>query len=240
MSRQPSRQAGFTIIELLVATMVFSVILLGATTALFQLEKMYYRGIITDRTQTTTRSIMSEISEQLQLNQNQVSFGGPITNGYTTGSDTTKFNAVCIATTRYSYVINAQVVAGSKAQPPTGHHIEHALWRDTIGPSQDCYPLDLSLANPEETPPLVAGGTAVSGTNGIELLAQNMRLASFSINPGCSDQSSRLCAVQLQVLYGDDDLLAPNADNPKGCLTTFGDQWCATSNLNTQVFKRLQ
>jgi prepilin-type N-terminal cleavage/methylation domain-containing protein len=221
-------QQGFTIIELLIATMVFSVILLGATTALFQLERMYYRGIITDQTQTTSRSIMADISQQLQLSQNKVvATTAPAPYDYGQGSI---FNAFCIATTRYSYVINGQVEAGNGQYNPNDHTIEHALWRDTIGGSQACTPLNLGQKDPEDS--------KIAGTNGSELLSQNMRLADLRLSSDCN--TARLCTITVHVIYGDDDLLAPDPTNPLGCQSTFGDQWCASSKLTTQVFKRLQ
>ncbi|MEO8785402.1 MAG: prepilin-type N-terminal cleavage/methylation domain-containing protein [Candidatus Saccharimonadales bacterium] len=240
MSRRTSparRQAGFTIIELMIATMVFSVILLGATTALFQLERMYYRGIITSQTQTSSRAIMADISQQLQLSQNKVQFAAS-TPSY---GGTVPFQAFCIANTRYSYVINGQVEAGSgqfnsDAGNGSSNHIEHGLWRDTKGDNQACTPLNLGLVNPEATPPL--NGTVLAGSSGSELLAQNMRLAALSLSPDCG--SNRLCTIDVHIIYGDNDLLAPDANKPLGCKTVFGDQWCASSHLTTQVFKRLQ
>lgn len=236
MSRQHNHSQGFTIIELLIATMVFSVILLGATTALFQLERMYYRGIITSKTQTASRTIMAEISQQLQLSQNKFSQAAPITN-YTANLTV---NAFCINTARYTYVLNAQVedsapsgtYVPSQGAPDRGHQIQHALWRDTIGTQDECKPLNLSLSDPSNT----SASDAPKGSDGSELLQQNMRLSQLAVS--CRDDS--LCSVKVGIIYGDDDLLAPDSNDPLGCKTIFGDQWCAASNLSTNVFKRLQ
>jgi prepilin-type N-terminal cleavage/methylation domain-containing protein len=225
MSKQ---QGGFTIIELMIATMVFAVILLGATTALFQLEKMYYRGIITARAQTTSRTVMASISQQLQFSQN-VFTRAPKVTSY---ADKLEVQGFCIGTTRYSYVINGQVEEGAGYEA-ANHQIAHGLWRDTISPTAACVPLDLTRANPEQTPAYQAS----PGSAGSELLQQNMRLGVLDVN--CPDDGS-LCKIDLNIIYGDDDLLAPDAVNPVGCRSTFGDQWCATSHLSTHVFKRLQ
>lgn len=222
---QYRKQAGFTIIELMIATMVFAVILLGATSALFQLERMYYKGIITDQTQTTSRQIMASISQQLQLGQNS------LTSGSATYGDVT-VQAICIANTRFSYLLNGQVDATASGYDAT-HHIQHGLWRDTIGPTASCIPLDLSLANPEST-----SGGVTPGSNGTELLGQHMRLGQLDVS--CSTSQTDICTINLNVIYGDDDLLAPDANNPTGCKTTFGDQWCASSGLQTTVNKRLK
>ena len=126
------RQDGFTIIELLIATMVFSVILMAATTALFQLEKMYYRGIITDRTQTASRQIMAELSQQLQLNKNNIRIGS--TSYPQLPALTVK--SFCIDNLRYSFVQNVQVTDGAD-YTEVNHQGPHALWRDTINSTDD-------------------------------------------------------------------------------------------------------
>lgn len=238
LRRLTNRYDGFTIIELLIATTVFSVILLGATTALFALERMYYRGIVTNQTQTTSRQIMASISQQLQLSQNHVTISG-VKHYAGVAAD---FRAFCIGTTRYNFILNGQVDDDvATGQYTANHKINHGLWRDTIPSSQidTCTPLNLSLSNPEDSSqyadPSVVG---LAGT-GTELLAQNMRLASLSLNAKCI--SHNLCTIKVKVIYGDDDLLALDPSGyPIGCKTTFGDQWCATSGLQTQVFKRLQ
>ena len=230
------RQDGFTIIELLIATMVFSVILMAATTALFQLEKMYYRGIITNRTQTASRQIMAELSQQLQLNKDNTRESTatyPQLPGLTVGS-------FCIDNLRYSFVKNVQVTDGV-TYSDTNHQGPHALWRDTINSTADCTPLNLGLADPAKTTD--ENNLSIGGTNGDELLGQHMRLTNLSISSdnNCltGGANSHLCSVSVGIIYGDDDLLAPDANNPTGCLTSFGDQWCAVSNLSTTVFKRL-
>lgn len=231
------RQDGFTIIELLIATMVFSVILLAATSALFQLQKMYYRGIVTNRTQTAARQVMNELTRQLQLNQNRVRVGTALSYGVGAGH----YQSFCIDNLRYSYALNVQVTNGLTQYKAAQHQGPHALWRDTITSTGDCTPLNLGLANPADT----KDGTtmvAIGGQDGSELLGQNMRLSQLSISDNdclTSLSNTKLCTISVGIIYGDDDLLSPNATNPVGCQTTFGGQWCAAANLSTKVFKRL-
>lgn len=60
-------QRGFTIIELMIATTVFSVVLLICSFAMLQIGRTYYKGIAMSRTQTVSRSIMDEVSQAIQF-----------------------------------------------------------------------------------------------------------------------------------------------------------------------------
>ncbi len=62
------RQRGFTIVELLVATLVFSVVLLVVTIGILQVTRVYYQGVTEANTQNTARSIIDTISQAIQFN----------------------------------------------------------------------------------------------------------------------------------------------------------------------------
>ncbi len=218
MTKLRQSQTGFTIIELMISSLVFSVILLGATSALIQIGRMYYKGMISSRTQGTVRAIIDDISRSIQ-------FSGDTPN--VAGTDRVSINGTeydrglfCIGDTRYTYIQNLQI---NNQQP-------HALWRDSVtGPGQCNFETgtlpDLSAVNP-------------GGSNGQELLEQHMRLGGISV--GCNSDG-RLCTVSVRVAYGDDDVLNfDESGTPVSCkgLTT-GAQWCAVSELTATVFKRI-
>lgn len=231
MKRIKLNKKGFTLIELMIATVIFSTILLATMTILIQLGRMYYKGVIVNRTQETTRSITDELSQQLQFGADRLT-----TNVSGSFSGVT-VNTFCIGTQRYNYVINGKVSRNAAAnQVPSagnGHAIRHAFWRDTIDATHtNCTPLNLTL----EVPVTSAG--AQNGTDGRELIGENMRLIA-SPQPSC-DGATGVCSLTVSVLYGDDDLLAPNAEDPQQCANVVGSQWCAGSTLSTQVFKRLR
>lgn len=62
-----NNQSGFTIIELLIATLVFSIILLITTEAVIQISRTYIRGYIGSETQNANRGILDQISQAIQL-----------------------------------------------------------------------------------------------------------------------------------------------------------------------------
>ncbi len=58
---------GFTLLELLISTTVFSVILLLCTFGLVQVGRNYYRGATITRTQNVSRSVMSTLTQSIQF-----------------------------------------------------------------------------------------------------------------------------------------------------------------------------
>lgn len=95
---------GFTIIELLIATVTFSVVLLIVTGAIIQFSKIYYRGVATSKTQEVARAIADEVSRAAQFTSESVK------------SDPTAPNptgARCIGDKRFSYKLNT-VLSGAE------------------------------------------------------------------------------------------------------------------------------
>src|SRR3990172_9120101 len=58
---------GFTIVELMIATTIFSVILLIVTFGMLQIGRTYYKGITLTKTQNAARSIIDTISQDIQF-----------------------------------------------------------------------------------------------------------------------------------------------------------------------------
>jgi prepilin-type N-terminal cleavage/methylation domain-containing protein len=100
--RKPLKsEGGFTLLELLIATSVFSIVLLIVTTGIIRLGQSYYKGIIQSRTQETTRAMATDISRAFQFaDGTKVSGDGA--------------NQFCIGDTRYTYFINQPVRDGAE------------------------------------------------------------------------------------------------------------------------------
>lgn len=96
------QQSGFTIIELLLATVVFSMVLLLITTGIIQFTNLYYKGVTVNSTQNTARSIMDTVSQAIQFS------GGTIT-----ATNDTLIPGVtgymCVGTTEFKYVLGKQL-----------------------------------------------------------------------------------------------------------------------------------
>lgn len=222
MKRLRDNQAGFTIVELLIATGIFATILLGATFSLLQISKMYYKGVISSRTQEATRNVIDNVTRPIQLEGESPS--PPVTSG-TQG-------VFCIGSYRYSYIINRQV-GGSGADA-----IQHALWRDKITSDVPRATACGTLLDLNTFDPTAAANS--HGTDGEDLLGDSMRLKQFTIAPvGGPDVTS--WSVEVAVLYGDRDLMSPDTGDPDTCKGGIaGSQWCALAQYSTQVTKRIR
>jgi prepilin-type N-terminal cleavage/methylation domain-containing protein len=141
-----SKHGGFTIIEMLIATTVFSVVLLLCATVILTVGKLFYKGLAINRTQDATRRVVDDISQAIQFgagtadpaNFRRVSPSAP-------GSD----QALCLGEVKYTY--NTSTALGPSP---------HVLWKSRIGLTDACVPEAL-------TGPL---------TNGVELVGDNMRI----------------------------------------------------------------
>lgn len=148
-----SKQAGFTIIELLIATTILSVILLLVAGVLTGIGGLYYKGLNLSRTQQNSRVIIDDISQQLQYTDSLPNPGTSSPYGYPE-------QYICIGTIRYVYVLNKQIGDGA-------NQFAHVLIRETGKNCSDPLP-DLRVAT------LTA--------NQSEMIAANSRLYMLNVN----------------------------------------------------------
>jgi prepilin-type N-terminal cleavage/methylation domain-containing protein len=100
---------GFTIIELLIATVIFAVILLVITGAIIQFSRIYYKGTVTSRTQEVARTAINDISQNIQFGSGTVPSITPLPSG------DTAFHYITVGTKCYSYQANTQVSTSQHA-----------------------------------------------------------------------------------------------------------------------------
>lgn len=122
---------GFTIIELMIATAVFSVILLVTSAGVIAIGRSYYKSLTSTRVQEAARAVMDDVSRSMQFTN---------TNAVLKSPDEDPPNpkkAKCFGPDRYTYVINQKVEGG-----------QHALYRDKT-PSTGCVPSDYNTSGKE-------------------------------------------------------------------------------------------
>jgi len=222
-----SNAAGFTIIELLIATLIFSLVLMLITVSVLSFTKSYYQGVNQSNTQTAARAIIDDISQAIQFS------GGGINPGLADPGDGS--NGFCIGNRRYSFLLGWQLI---EVDPTADlNQSKHALVVDTTGVCTGSKAQAIHNDGP------------VAGT---ELLPPRMRLAKLNVE---STGSPAVWRVTVRVVYGDNDLLCSpsnGADCKTGdttsplnkpdlsCKVAFaGSQYCAAAELSTVVKKRV-
>ena len=208
------KQRGFTLVELLIATMVFSVVLLLCASGLIKIGKAFTKGVITTRTQESARNVIENISQTIQLNPGAFSgLRGP--------GPSNETHAYCVGNRQFSFILNKKV---STVSGPD--EARHALMAHTTNPG-GC-PLG-TAAGP-------VGSIDTNSAPGQELLGSNMQLANLTINQGADGRFE----IIVRVIYGDDDLFL-NANTPTAtCKPQTGTEYCAISELRTIIQKRVE
>ncbi len=225
MHRPMHRQSGFTIIELLIATTVFSLVLMVTLAGILQVTKMYYRGVTSIRVQETARAITDEVGESIRYSASSVNIGDPKTGPDIAPSitDSTAYTGYfCVGNKRYTFAIDRQM-ADSNSE--ANKRIKHALWVDQ---------------------PTVCNGAAdlsadVPSAGGREMLAEGMRLSRLSLSEVGGFTPARAYRLDVGVIYGDNDLIQNDSTGQyRNCQAGFsGAEFCAFSNLSVTVERRL-
>lgn len=137
-----SNQKGFTIIELLIATAVFSLVLLGTTYSVLQIGKIYIKGYIDSQTQNTARNIVSNITQALQYSGGVINTKGLLISG--TGS-----GYFCINGNRYSYNVDPWSPSNNFTEDPSNDTACHAISSQypLASPSQNLLGANMQVEN---------------------------------------------------------------------------------------------
>jgi len=210
--------SGFTIIELLIATSVFSIILLIATYAIIQISRTYIRGYISSETQNTNRAILDQVTQAVQL-----STAGSVTiptagegNGaaYTDGTQTGKIYWFCVNGERYTWVTGVELTSGVPS-----------VFLQDAGPVGCTSPATLA------SPP---AGSKELLSNKMQILPSTGTLISLNNNvPGAG-----LYDLQLNLLYGDPGAYLTSGTNQYCASISEGGAFCSVSSINTTVEER--
>jgi prepilin-type N-terminal cleavage/methylation domain-containing protein len=95
------KQKGFTLVELLIATTVFAIIMLISTYGFLWINHYYTKGIAMARTQDAARNILADVSGQIQLTSGEVPPPAP--------------GRVCIGNKDYVYSLNTPETGSGSA-----------------------------------------------------------------------------------------------------------------------------
>ena len=206
-----NKEDGFTILELLIATAVFSMVLLLCATAVVQVGQIFYKGVITNRTQETSRKVINDIIGAIQYGDSNLSHQKvPVSGGF----------AECVGTLRYTYLLSKSVGTASGQSP-------HVLWKNRIGSPGpgSCAANPVNMNSP-------AGA-------GEELLGTNMRLKDFQIIPLTGSSWQTTVTVAYGATDNVFALNAGVPDYGHCVQRNIGGQFCAVSSITSYATERL-
>ena len=201
---------GFTIVELMLATMVFGVILLVIAVGVVRFTSAYFKGITSSKTQGTARAIMLEAAQSIQFSKTVTTIPAAGVGGV---------QGVCVDNTLYSFVVSQQVTDAA----PNGalHQGYHGL----VVSNGACSP------NLPATPTLPAGSR--------ELLGQHMRLGAFDVSAKGKLYTIRIRVIYGDDDLLTPAVSAGTNWATENCAGITGSQFCAVSDLTTTVEQRL-
>jgi hypothetical protein len=207
----------------MIATVVFSIVLLIITAGLLSIGRSYHKGVTSVQTQEAANAIAQSIGQDIQF-----SGGGVV-------SRTGTYNMWCVGSRRYTF-------APAKAQGATGSPLNVVVADTASGSCSGSTPIpDLNRQ--------LNDGQYIKAQS---LLGPKMRVAKFTVAPAATNTYT----VSVRVVYGDDDLLcspsvagdcasngvSTNLNNPDLVCKNVraGTQFCAASEINTTVVKRVK
>lgn len=216
---QDDTQAGFTIVELMIATLVFSLVLLVITYGVVHFTTAYYRGINNSATQTAAQNAIDSVTQSIQFSS-----------GGTTTADSThfcaggkvflynlgkEFGGTPTATDRGLYEMPSTASCTDPGTPSGGTELLGKNMRLS----------DVSLTNSNPTDPTIPWKVALRIAYGDSDL-----LCSPALNGnqgGCTSGSSSFAA---NATFAADDMT---------CKSQIGSQFCSVSVLNSVAQQRI-
>lgn len=228
-------EQGFTIIELMIALSVLSVLLVMSTVLLIQIGSMYSKGVNMSAIQNADRNIVNDVASAIEFGSAQPQFGSVLA---AIGGKPVTIYSICLDTKRYSYIVDSQVSNSpdSTLTPPQNYH---ALWEDTMQNAGQCLPMNITAATPTNPAPPGVPTSTVAGQAGQELVPLHSRLSAFSVTQQPDGNGGYIYNIAADLAYGDNDLLTTSGGKTL-CKGDSGQEYCATSHLSTAVTRRLK
>jgi prepilin-type N-terminal cleavage/methylation domain-containing protein len=235
MKRNCQNQKGFTIVELMISTVVFSTVLVLCLTGMVQVSRAYYKGITNSRTQEAGRLLLDEISQSIKLSGTSISVRPAVNAGPEVDvNDIDEGTGVfCVGNKKYTYALDRKVVNESSNDNENNKEIRNALISEDEQCTDVLTPADLNLE--------------IDGTQK-SLLSENMRLTKFTLERIQPDETinvksgSQLWRIEISIAYGDQDLIRYEDDAGNArvtCNPGTGGEFCSIVELSTIVARRI-
>ena len=221
--RNQKNKSGFTIMELMIATTVFAILLLLALAGFLQIGQLFYKGVNITRTSDAAKQAMSSIRNDVSFDVTNSSImpnNSPLTTPLT---DRWYF---CAGANRYTYILGRQLDIEAESNEmktfPVAGWNKFSLLKDKV--VSGC--------------PDPFNGVPINPANVTELLGDKMRLSNLTI----SLLPNSLYTLDVRIAYGIDEVLtSPATATDAKCLSGRNNSsYCFITDLRTTVRQGLQ
>lgn len=217
--RSSFSDGGFTIIELMIATVIFSMILILITVGVIRFNDAYYRGITQSDTQNVARTVMSNIAQSIQFTDGTVTAGMSGTGGW---------QGLCVGGQFYQYLPGKQLTTNSTLGP---NQTNKALI-ESSGPACSGSTPGSSLAGSELLSPHMRLSNLSVSSVGTDLFKIEVRVVYGDDDLVCASSVAGSCGNASDT----SGATAPDAECKE---SVAGSQFCAEADLSTVVQKRI-
>lgn len=223
--RNSKASSGFTLVELMIATTVFSVILLLSLAGFLQIGQLFYKGVNITQSTDTAKQIITSIKNDLSYDTSNTTlaiYPAPL------ASPSTQRFYFCVGANRYSFIPYKQLNREDKDTGPSFGWYKFRLLKDR-----------LDVVNSSCPNPFNNSGAPL-GNDATELLGDKMRLSKLEITP-LPSSNDKLYTVVIKIVYGDDSVL-DNANTAEAKCKSGASyaRYCFATDLRTTVRKGFQ
>lgn len=213
-TQNTNSQKGFTIIELMIATSAFSVLLLVVLSSLVYIGRLYYKGVTEAKTQEIARTVVDRVSQTVQLS------GVPVRSISVDTGTSPWTGAYCVGSKKFSYKGNVQ------------------LKTDSPGDNQS----DQVLVESDD-PNCLSSNDPSPANNPVELLDELMRVTDLSIRPNGSLITVSLGIAyggDASIEGDDEEVFDIEFNRIVRCKTGApGSEFCSVATITTTVFRKV-
>lgn len=207
------RSRGFTILEVLIATMVFTVVLMLCVTVVTRIGQLYFKGVTSAQIQDLTRDLTDEFSQQIQFGSSL-----PIPDSIS-GGTAGEALIFCVGDNRYKAVMNRKL----------GDEASSVLQRIPYSGACDT----------KDTPNSFDGSTELA-INNMRIL--KLSIIRSPTDPYIWSLNIRLALGDSDIFeYPGEDTNTPTVYGAAICKSGIsGSQFCATSELSSTILRRVK
>lgn len=246
--------AGFTLVELMIATSVFAIILLLSLAGFLQIGHLFYKGVTITQTSRTLNQTVTGLKNDILFDNSSAALTRLDSSPVTPAGEPSPIPRYyfCAGVNRYAFILGRQIDREAQSDEmenfPVAGWYRFALLKDRLSVSGCPDPFTSSdpfkSCNSEPSPPCIPV---------TEILGDKMRLSTLTICqlsapawptcpaiPADPDRNS-LYTLNMRIAYGDNEVLQDSASATPSCLAnpTYS-KYCFVSDLRTSVRKGLE